>query len=189
MIRGIQELYRHRCHEGGNLNEHLPLLYMLSLDSDGVVEFGIDRGISTSALLAGQETRIKCSLPARYHGVDIRSECRSEVERLVRLCDVPVPNGFTKSDSTKIAAIDPVDLLFIDSLHTEETIKRELEIHLPSVRKYVAMHDTVTFGENGESPGTRGILYGIDLLMTKEWMKVYDSPRNNGLAVFRRITG
>ena len=48
------------------------------------------------------------------------------------------------------------------------------------------MHDTVAFGENGEQPGTRGLLYGIDALLQPEWIKVYDLPRNNGLAVFRR---
>lgn len=186
MIRGIQELYRHRCNEGGNLNEHLPLLYMLSLFSEGVAEFGIDRGCSTSALMAGQETRLKLGKAGSYHGFDIRPDCAREVERLARQCECRIPGAFRQASSVEIAPIEPVDLLFIDSLHTEETIKKELEIHLPSVRKYVAMHDTVAFGENGEVPGTRGILYGIDVLLTAEWVKVYDSPRNNGMAVFQR---
>jgi hypothetical protein len=186
MIRGIQELYRSRCFEAGALDEHLPLLYMLSINSEGVAEFGIDRGRSTSAILAGQETRVKMGLPAFYHGHDIRPECRTELERLAMLCEVPIPWEFTQASSTDIPPVQPVDLLFIDSLHTEEHIKQELAIHLPSVRKCVAMHDTVSFGENGELPGTRGILYGLGALLKPEWLKVYDSPRNHGFAVFQR---
>ena len=186
MIRGLQELYRHRCHEGGNLNEHLPLLYMLSLESNGVAEFGIDRGISTSAILAGQEERALRGWPASYLGVDVNAACEAEVQRLCKIRTREFPAAFIKASSVTIPAIAPVDLLFIDSLHTEATIRAELAIHLGSVRKWIAMHDTVAFGENGEQPGTRGLLYGIDALLQPEWIKVYDSPRNNGLAVFRR---
>lgn len=187
MIRGIHELYRHRCNEGGNINEHLPLLYMLSLDSDSVVEFGIDRGVSTSALIAGQDTRISLGLPASYHGYDVRQECAGEVERLMQTCARSLACVYTKASSTSIPAVS-TDMLFIDSLHTEEMIRQELALHLGGVRKYVVLHDTVAFGENGEKPGTRGILYGIGALLTPAWLKVYDSPRNNGLAAFKRMS-
>lgn len=187
MIRDLQDLYRARCHEAGNINEHLPLLYMLSVESEGVAEFGIDRGISTSALMAGQETRSRMGGEAAYYGFDPNKECTREIARLAELRSHLFATTFTESSSLQAPQIAPVDLLLIDSLHTEETIREELSRHLPSVRKYVALHDTVTFGENGETPGTRGILYGIGALLNPGWLKVYDSPRNNGMAVFKRV--
>lgn len=186
MIRTLYELYRARCHDGGNINEHLPLLYMLSLQSDGVAELGIDRGISTSALLSGQEQRSARGLPARYIGVDINGECLNEVIRLRKILKTPVVTEVKSESSIRIQPIPLVDLMLIDSEHTETHIKKELALHANSVRRFIALHDTVTFGENGEKPGSRGILYGIDVLLSPPWALIYDSPRNNGLSVFER---
>lgn len=187
MIRDIHELYRQRSQQDGNINEHLPLLYMLSQDSKGVVELGVERGISTSAIMAGQADRICRGLEAYYTGVDINPSCGAEINRLANICRPNLfPVNWIEGQSTT-AGIPQADFLLIDSKHSEEVIREELKEHLPKIRKYVAMHDTVSFGEIGEIPGTRGILYGIDALNTPEWLKVYDSPRNHGMAVYRRV--
>lgn len=44
-----------------------------------------------------------------------------------------------------------VDLLFIDTWHVYGHLKRELALHAPRVRKYIAMHDTTIDWEVGES--------------------------------------
>lgn len=186
MIRDIQELYRHRSNGGGVIDEHLPLLFMLSVQSGSVVEFGVDRGMSTSAILAGQDDRHRRGLPASYRGVDPNEDCAGEIQRLNMLIGQRFPVMFTRSTSLLIPPIEPTDFLFIDSTHSEGVIRAELQRHLPQVRRYVAMHDTVSFGENGETKGSRGILYGIEALLCPAWVKVYDSPRNNGMAVFER---
>lgn len=186
MIRSLGELHRARCNENGPINEHLPVLYMLSRMSHGVVEFGVDTGISTSALILGQDIRASEGLEAWYTGVDINPKCQAEINRLAHLRENNFPVTFMEASTIQINPINPVDFLFIDSLHTEETIRAELKIHLSRVRKYVALHDTVTFGENGETKGTRGLLYGISELISPDWALIYDTSRSHGFAVFAR---
>jgi hypothetical protein len=186
-MKTIYEIYRERCHLNGDLTEHLPMLYYLSLKCTGVAEFGIAKGISTSALLAGQDSNDHQGL-RWYDGYDPDPQSAVEVGRLKLACRNEWSVTCTTSKSIEIPdfACD-VDLLFIDSVHTEETVRKELELHLAKVHQYVALHDTVTFGEVGEIPGTRGLIYGMGLLRGRDWQMVYDSPRNNGFTVFERV--
>ena len=39
-------------------------------------------------------------------------------------------------------SVGPTDLLLIDSLHNARHLLRELNLHLPYIRKYVVLHDT-----------------------------------------------
>lgn len=185
MIRDIYELYRRRSEDAGNITEHLPLLYSLSLQSEGVAEFGVEHGVSTSALIAGQSKRRQLRLPAGYDGYDITPACESVIDRLASCCIEPVRCNFHRGSA---ATAQPVacGLLFIDSLHNAETVQLELQRHLHGVKRYVAFHDTVTYGEVGEKGGP-GLLYGMQLVTNSpDWVLLYDSPRNNGMAVFIR---
>lgn len=185
-MKTIYEIYRERCHQNGDLNEHLPLLYMLSLKSAAVVEFGVARGISASALIAGQDARQGVRF---YRGYDPTGESAEEIKRLELACLNKTAVQFIQQRSTEARPIfPPADLLFIDSLHTEETLREELHRHLEHVKRYVVLHDTVTFGETGETPGTRGLHYAMNPLRDRDcWQEIYDSPRNNGLLVFERV--
>lgn len=186
MINNIYQLYARRCYENGNIHEHLPLLHTLSMESEGVLEIGVENGVSSTALIAGQDWRANNKKYAFYFGIDINPSSASAVDILARACTAQFPISFKAGRGAETQTPHGrVDLLFIDSLHTEDNIRRELNFHLDKVNKFVVLHDTETFGEKGEKEGTRGILHGIGLLLdTTKWIKYYDSPRNNGLVVF-----
>ena len=44
-----------------------------------------------------------------------------------------------------------VDVLFVDTWHVYGHLKRELALHAPRVRRFIAMHDTTIDWEVGES--------------------------------------
>lgn len=175
----IREIYKARCLEAGDVNEHLPILNYFSRKSHGVIEFGVSQGVSATALIDGQTP------VGWYEGYDINGDCAVVIERLEAIsgCDAT----FINQSSLEAKLKRKPDLLFIDSLHTDEVVKRELELHLDKAQKYVAFHDTVTFGETGEA-GKRGILYGMGMMFfDKKWSLVYESPRNNGIMIFERL--
>lgn len=188
MIRTVQEIFRRNCEHAGNINDHLPLLHWLSTESEGVTEFGVDKGVAASALIAGQELRKSNMQNGWYRGYDVNKLCGNYLKRfkncLVR-SDIEIE--FVNKSTTTIQPIEPTDLLLIDTEHNEDTIRKELMLHAVSVRKWIVLHDTVTFGEEGENKSGFGILFGIEDLLTDDWQLKYDSPRNNGLAVFERV--
>lgn len=50
--------------------------------------------------------------------------------------------GVMETSSIDRATTSPVDLLLIDSNHQPAHLQRELELHTPSVKKYIVLHDT-----------------------------------------------
>lgn len=180
----IQTLYQKRCNEPGNINEHLPAIYCFSLQSQGVAEFGVEGGISTSALIAGQDSPDHRG-GRSYCGYDPDHKCRVVVRRLRAQCLNRWPIVLVQSSSITVNPIEPVDMLFIDSRHDADVIREELSRHLSAVRRFLCMHDTVTYGVQGETPGRLGILHGIEALQ-EGWRLLYDSPRCHGLRVYER---
>lgn len=61
----------------------------------------------------------------------------------------------SSSSSSTHSATTPlpydVDLLFIDTWHVYGHLKRELALHAPRVRRFIAMHDTEVDKDEGES--------------------------------------
>jgi hypothetical protein len=81
-------------------------------------------------------------------------------------------------DSAKVD-IEPTDLLFIDSKHTNKHLRAELSRHKDKVRKYIIFHDTTLFG--GEiMPPIR------DLLAEGVFEEVETFKTSPGLMVVKR---
>jgi hypothetical protein len=84
--------------------------------------------------------------------------------------------------------IEPTDLLFIDTRHDYEQLRRELEQHASKVHRYIALHDTTTFGEDGETPGTRGLWPAVEeFLAAGDFRLARRDTNNNGLTVLERV--
>lgn len=89
-------------------------------------------------------------------------------------------------------AIEPTDLLFIDTLHVYDQLKKELDRHAACVRQFIIMHDTTTFGEIGEpidgSPNARGLWPAIEEFLEShcDWQLRERFTNNNGLTVLSR---
>ena len=166
-----------------DINEHLDLLRSLSSQCEHVTEFGMRGAVSTVALLAGQ--------PSTLISWDINpiAVISQSIANLVAF------SGRTSfqprvGDTTKIS-IEPTEFLFIDSLHTARQLKKELLEHGEKVSRFIAFHDTKTFGYRGEDGTEPGLRMAIRWFqkdhMFPVWKLVEDRENNNGLVVIERV--
>lgn len=166
---------------------HLPVLKYFASLCDRVMEFGTRDGHSTVAFIDG--------CPGTVISVDIE---RTKIVDLLENTPLPCSRWkFIQADTSKI--IDDVDtdecsLLFFDTLHTYEHLKKELAVHGRKAWSYIAFHDTSTCGQkdlSGPNPNSIGILPAIEEFLAKypgEYRTVYRTEENNGLWVLERLS-
>lgn len=174
----LEQRYRDLCCTPSDINEHLPLLRTLSSQCDLVVELGMRHCVSTTALLAGQ--------PKKLITVDINFSDVYNVLKDIR-CDTTLE--FSQGDSRNDHHVpDGVDLLFVDTLHRYDQIVTELHVHAAKVKRWIAFHDTISFGQHGEGGGI-GILPAISEFLKENntWAIAYHATNNNGLLVIERV--
>lgn len=191
----LEDYYQQCVKEQSDINEHLPLLRELASECEHVTEFGLRwANGSTAAFLAAQ--------PAELISYDIDPfAITSETVRSL------VANaGRTKfqprcGNTLTIPPIESTDMLFIDSYHTAKQLLAELKRHCDParqpVRKYLAFHDTHTFGlvsEDGSTPGLRTAIHQFQRLFAFPlWNLVHpkygvtDYENNNGLSVLTHV--
>ncbi len=135
---GMYDLYTQRCREPSDMYEHLPVHVetCLQLDAKKVIELGVCAGVSTVGWLYGLELT-----DGHLWSVDINSPKnmpRVDGERWT----------FIQGDDLDPEVIaqlpDPVDVVFIDTLHYYEHTLNELAAYLPRVRSggRIVLHDT-----------------------------------------------
>jgi hypothetical protein len=188
----LEALFAQHCQGRTAMARHLPYLRALAEGCDLAVEYGVNRGGSTTALLLGAQRVISLDI--------LNVPARRQL--------APLADGnwtFLQADSTKYP-LPECDLLFIDADHTYNSVKAELQ-HADQVRKYLAFHDTLTFasiGAAGESGALRwtpvtgqsvpwehlGIRPAIDELMIRDrsWQIKYSSWESHGFLVMERVT-
>ena len=181
-VRGMglaDVMFREALERPSDIHEHLAYLYRLASTVDHVTEFGTRTGQSTCAFLFAAPRRLACY----------------DLERppnLPALEDAARENGvefeFRQQDVLQVE-IEQTDLLFIDTWHVEQQMRQELARHAGNVRRYLALHDTETFGLRGESEGHRGIWPAVaDFLRHHpEWRLRQHFSNNNGLTVLVRL--
>ena len=183
----IESLYRRNCDQVSDINQHLPKLRELAEKCQHITEFGTRGGVSTSAFLAAQ--------PDELHSYDIAAGgcCGKNLMGLRGRTVLKYHNGPEKGDTIKIPAIPETDLLFIDTFHTAEQLRQELAIHSASVRKFIVLHDTVTYGPNGEGHTAENPVPGLSValdeflkLASDYWVMTEQYENNNGLTVLSR---
>lgn len=83
--------------------------------------------------------------------------------------------------------IEETDLLFIDTLHRYDQLKQELKLHGNKARKYIAFHDTDTFGKIGQGGG-EGILKAINEFLNdnKNWVVYKKEHGSNGMMILKK---
>ena len=126
--------------EGKRLNQHLPEFaafldfargYFAARDIRHplVVEIGILDG--------AQKTFYKSIIGARHIGVDINKEAPADIHGDSR-------DPRTKKMLKEMLDDEPIDLLFIDGLHTYDGVKSDYEMYAPLTAHIVALHDILT---------------------------------------------
>tara|TARA_Y100000004_G_scaffold183878_1_gene232220 strand:- start:443 stop:1111 length:669 start_codon:yes stop_codon:yes gene_type:complete len=136
----IQKKYEENCKMESDIKNHLPRLKSFGEECEHITEMGIREGLSTSALLV--------SKPKKYIGYDI-IEWPFMKKPLVLSCKKHIDLQFIKADTRKIK-IEETDLLMIDTHHCYQQLKEELRLHSDKSKKYIIMHDTVTWAHKSQ---------------------------------------
>jgi hypothetical protein len=185
----IEFFYEMHATKPSSTYQHLPTLYELAKECKVVTEFGIDNVCTTWAFLRAQ--------PDRLIGYDLKytDNCKV-VQELYPQWELHIANVLD-------VEIDYTDLLFIDTLHTYEQLREELNRHAGKVRKYIAMHDTESFGHMPEvvdwaygdgqlffSAFGKGLRDALDefLAAHPEWELYKHYTNNHGLTIISRIS-
>jgi cephalosporin hydroxylase len=161
-----------------DINEHLPTLRDLAAECKHVTEFGVRWGASTCAFMNS--------------GANLVSYDIERHPSAVRLFETAFEEGvqalFFKGNTLEMDDICETDILFIDTLHTYEQLRHELFTFHKYVKKYIALHDTVIFGERGEDGGP-GLMKAVSefLQVFPEWKTMRHYTNNNGLMVLERV--
>ena len=137
-----------------DFGEHMPILKQLAVECPTVCEIGVGNVISTWAIIKGLSEN-----PAEhrsYVGVDI---VRPPLEKFQLVRDEADKLGIEfrfRRGNDLLMDIEPVDLLFIDSMHTYCHLTYELEKFSLQAKKYIAMHDTSEPWGDKEDDAYRG---------------------------------
>jgi len=179
----IDKIYDYHCNDNSDINEHLPTLKRYTELCDTVIEMGVRTVVSTWAFLAGKPkklTSIDIVDPLKYN-VSMDS-----IRALAKENDTEFK--FLLEDTTKID-LEECDLLFIDTWHVYEQLKKELELHGDKAKKYLIFHDTTTFAHRGETQGHVGLKPAIDefLQQNSHWKVKEVFTNNNGLTILERV--
>lgn len=161
-----------------DINEHLGDLAWYSKQCGHITEMGVRGMVSTWAFLLGLKERGG----GRYVGIDIVDPAQhgadTDVARV--MCrKAGVDYEFRLEDTLKIE-IEPTDFLFIDTLHTGEQLRKELELHAGKVQKFIGFHDTVSCKDELQPV--------IDefLKSNPEWSVVLENKFNNGVTIIQK---
>jgi hypothetical protein len=165
----IEERYEELCRTPSDINEHLPVLRLYADRCEHVTEFGVRGCVSLHAFLASKAKKVTA--------YDIANVAVPECEKLT----------FINADVLAVS-IDRTDMLFIDTLHTADQLRDELDLHSAKVQKYLAFHDTAIYGEHGEDggPGLNGVIAKFLIDVEPWWRECYRSTANNGLTILER---
>jgi len=166
-----------------DINENLHYLHELALKCDHVTEMGVRTGISTRAFLNTNATLISYDF-----------EYNSDVAMLFLKADEHEKKAKYIIADVRTVEIEETDLLFIDTWHCYEQLKIELALHHKNVRKYIAFHDTYTYGliaednYNEKSPSGLGLLPAIVEFMNEnpQWKFKMNVTNNNGLMILEK---
>lgn len=169
----IEDKYVQLCTTPSDINEHLPTLRKYASECSSIVEMGVRAIVSTWALLAG--------MPHKMFSIDIVNpeDLGANLQEVyVRCAEAGIEFTFIKSNTFNIV-IEETDLLFLDTLHTYDHVKKELELHGNKARKYIIIHDIMY------NPSMFKAI--TEFVQDNPWCihKVFSN--NNGLAVLKRI--
>lgn len=177
-----------------DINEHLITLKKYSEECEVIVEMGVRKIVSTWAFLsAGPKKLISLDL---HHPKNFGGNLDEVIEAVK---GTSIDFQFIEADSLKYKC-EPCDLLFIDTWHEYTQLKKELFRHHQSAKKYIILHDTVSFGfvdEDAYSNQSKeetnlptGLIPAIDefLFHNKEWVLWERKVNNNGLTILKRVS-
>jgi len=184
----IENEYQKEKSTKSDIDEHLHDLLTLAEDCTHVTEFGSRFGASTKAFL-------KAPVSLRAYDLEIH-------DPLMNLFKIAKKVGkdveYVKANTLNIL-IEPTDLIFIDTWHSQQQLREELKLHGNAARKYLAFHDTHTYGvrdeqvdwaanPNRKAMANQGLLPAIIefIIANPQWVFRKHKQNCNGLTILER---
>jgi hypothetical protein len=184
----IEETYNKLVRTESDINEHLQTLKMYAEKCKHVTEMGVRDVCSTFAFAM--------ALPKKLISIDIHHPsffgAGDKLNQIIEFSDKNKIEFKFINASTLDIEIENTDFLFIDTKHTYEQLKQELNIHAKNVNKYIAFHDTTLFEFSDEeySPNSEkhGLWPAIEefLELNKNWIFEKRYINNNGLTILKK---
>lgn len=140
-------------------------------ECESYTECGVNQGATLAAALLKQ--------PPRVRGYDLSLAPYKPAHGLFRECASKCGIDYLvkEADSLRVQ-IDPVDLLYLDTLHTPKHLAAELAMHSGNVRKYIICHDTHS------APGLRDVVQKF--ARSSKWTIAADCRLNTGYMTLAR---
>lgn len=170
----IKDTFEGKKGQASDINEHMDALREISSECKHITEFGVRSIFSTWAFLAGLKkggklVSVDIHHPSFYGG---------NIDEVINAAaEEGIDFEFIESD-TRAIKIKKTDLLFVDTIHTYDQVKAELDLHADKARKYIAFHDTSSCPEIW--PAIQ------ELLDNGEWKLKAKYDHNNGLTIIER---
>ena len=186
--RIIEKEYQDELNNPSDINEHVHDLLTLALDCTHVTEFGSRFGSSTKAFL-------KAPVTLRAYDLEIHDPLMN-LFKMARKVGKDVE--YTQGNTLNLL-IEPTDMIFIDTWHSQKQLRDELKLHGNAARKYLAFHDTHTYGVRDEQAdwaknpdrkamAGQGLLPAVIdfVIRNPHWSFKIHKSNNNGLTVLER---
>ena len=194
MIHDLEILINQLHKTQSDINEHFPAIIKYGSECDTITEMGVRGIVSTWGWLA-------CA-PKKLISYDIHDPSKWGGD-LQSVYDTAEAYGFDFkfhiADVLKLE-IEETDLLFIDTWHAYDQLKKELELHSDKVKKYICFHDTTSYEFTDESIGHenswgkpssgKGIWPAIEEFLEEnkdKWVLKERFRNNNGFTIIERI--
>lgn len=194
-MKTLIEYFEEKKNTASDINEHLETFKRYSQESDIIVEMGVRGIVSTWAFMMGQ--------PKKLIGIDITHprEFGGNIDEVYRLAkENNIEYDFRLQD-TLSCEIEECDLLFIDTWHDFLQLKKELHRHHNKVKKYIILHDTVSFGfkdellyenyttDREETNLPKGLNFAINefCLSNPNWYIHERFANNNGITILKKL--
>lgn len=155
---------------------HLPVLRYYASLCDHVTEFGVRDCHSTVAFLSGLKPG------GKLISYDINQTNSAKVLQGLR------PDWtFVKGDTSKVD-IDDTDMIFFDTEHVYDHLKKELENAAHKAKKFLVFHDTFSCKDIDTRTGKEGIKRAMDeyFAVNTMWVVCYETDLNNGLMIYEK---
>lgn len=187
-----------------DLDQHVNAFMKWTLGCDTAAEI-TKRRESTAFLLAALGRQQSCSKGCGKQSCN-REDCnrpaelyswQEEADTLLGILQefVKTHSGRPLSYTVAVALLDDpipeipkVDLLFLDTRHTGERLRTELQMYSPNVAKRILVHDTAVFGLVGEND-TKGLWWAIKSFIADnpEWFVAEHTDMQYGMTVLSRV--
>jgi hypothetical protein len=169
MIVNVEQKIEELSNQGCDICEHFPLMLKYGRQSEHITEMGVRSVVSTWGWVGSKPKKLVC--------YDIYP---CPVENVIDTCvDLEIDFNFHVADTREIE-IEETDLLFIDTDHTYDQIKKELELHGNKAKKFIVFHDTAWAHDMNQA---------IKEFMeaNPHWVDEEEVMNNNGFKIIKRI--